>query len=348
MDRRTFLKSGGVAAAATATGAVSVAPSLAAPAIGSGQLKIRTALGPQFQKGYLRDRADRLALSLRNLSSGRVEIQFVETGDGVVQRLDGKDLQAYFGSEAEHLGTHPSFGFFAGLPGDQGLRPDDYKIWLSGGGGQLHWDAIAAEFGFKPFAVGHSGAAGLWSNTDLVLLEHLQGKRLFASGLTALIGQGLGLQISGTLTAADAIELPVGQTAALADGHIGQSKFWFADGIARNGHVLSFGLSLDLWEQLSDSDKALIEICTAEAYHQCVSEQMAHDREVAPVLLAHRGIQRRQWQDEVRRAIEHLSTQAAGQIAESSKESRDLYENYMYFRQSVKGNGKINTSVGLV
>ena len=348
MDRRTFLKSGGVAAAATATGAVAVSPSFAAPAIGSGQLKIRTALGPQFQKGYLRDRADRLALSLRSISSGRVEIQFVKMGDGVVQRLDGKELQAYFGSEAEHLETHSGFGFFAGLPGDQGLKPDDYKTWLNAGGGQLHWDAIAAEFGFKPFAVGHSGAAGLWSNSDLVLIEHLQGKRLFASGLAARVGEGLGLQLSGSLTAADAIEVPVGQTAALADGLVVQSKFWFADGIARHGHVLSFGLSLDLWEQLTDSDKALIETCTTEAYHQCVSEQLAHDREVAPVLLAHRGIQCRQWQDEVRRAIDHVSRQTVEQIAESSKESRDLYENYMYFRQSVTGIDRIGTSVGLV
>lgn len=348
MDRRTFLKSGGVAAAATATGTVTVNSSLAAPAIASNHVQIRTALGPQFQKGYLRDRADRLALSLRSLSSGRIDIQFVKTDEKLGQHLGGAEVQAYFDSESEHIGMHEGFGFFAGLPGDQGLKPDDFKTWLSAGGGQLHWDAIAAEFGLKSFPAGHSGIAGLWSNTDLVLLEHLQGQRLFTSGLAARVGEGLGFQISQSAAAADMIELPVGQTAALADGLTERSKFWFADGIARNGQILSFGLGLDLWGQLTDSDKALIETCTAEAYHQCVSEQMAHDRQVAPTLLAHRGIERRQWQDEVRRAIDHVSAQTVAQIAETSKESRALYENYMFFRQSVTGANEISNSVGLV
>ncbi len=348
MDRRTFLKSSGVAAA-TATSTVAAQQALAAPANIKQRIEIATALPSQFQSGYLRDRADQLALSIRSVSDGRIDVQFVETaGSGGAAAQTG-EAQAYFGTEADHLSLDSSLGFFAGLPGDLGLRPDEHKSWLTAGGGQMHWDAIAAELGLKSFAAGHSGPApGLWATNDLVLLEHIQGKRLLASGLTARVGERLGFAMTGSLGAADAVEVPLGRTAAIADGLIGKSRFWFADGIAQGGHVLSFGLSRDLWERLGDTDKALIETCTSEAYHQCVSEHAAHDREVAPVLMSHRGIERRQWQDELRRAISHASAQVVEEVADSSVNSRSLSENYMFFRRSVTGNPEIGNSVGLV
>ncbi|MEM9356312.1 MAG: hypothetical protein AAGB04_08865 [Pseudomonadota bacterium] len=348
MDRRTFLKSSGVAAA-TATGTVATQQALAAPAKIEQPIEIATALTPQFQRGYLRDRADRLALSMRSLSDGRIDVQFVEPASSGGQAVQTGQAQAYFGTESDHLSLDSSLGFFAGLPGDLGLKPDEYKSWLTAGGGQMHWDAIAGELGLKSFAAGHSGPApGLWATTDLVLLEHVQGKGLLASGLTAHVGERLGFAITASVDTADAVEVPVGRTAAIADGLIGKSKFWLTGGLSNGGHVLSFGLNRELWERLGNSDKALIETCTSEAYNQCVSEHVAHDREVAPVLMAHRGIERRQWQDELQRAIAHASAQVVEEVAGSSKQSRNLSENYMFFRRSVTGSSEIIDSVGLV
>ena len=349
MDRRTFLKSSGVAAAATATGTTVVQQATAAPAINKERIAIATALSPQFQKGYLRDRADRLALSLRSLSDGRINLQFIATGQSGGQAVGRGNHAAYFGTEAEHLKLDPSLGFFSGLPGDLDLKAEDFKAWLTVGGGQMHWDAISADFGLKSFAAGHSGPKpGVWSSSDLVLLEQIKGKTLSASGLSARVGERLGFELTANAAQADVVEVPTGPTAALADGLAGQSKFWFAEGIARGGQVLSFGINRSAWERLTSSDQAIIETCTSDAYHQCVSENAAHDRAVAPILLAHHGIQRRQWQDEVRRAISHVATQVVEEVAQTSQNSRVLYENYMFFRQTVTGDTEINNSVGLV
>ncbi|MEM8977570.1 MAG: twin-arginine translocation signal domain-containing protein, partial [Pseudomonadota bacterium] len=258
MDRRTFLKSSGVAAA-TATSTITAQQALAAPANVKQRIEITAALAPQFQRGYLRDRADQLALSMRSVSDGRIDVQFVDTTGSGAELARTGEVQAYFGTEADHLSLEPGLGFFAGLPGDLGLKPDDYKSWLTAGGGQMHWDSIAAELGLKSFAAGHSGPApGLWATTDLVLLEHVQGKRLLATGLAARVGERLGFAMAADIDAADAVEVPVGRTAAIADGLIGTSQFWLAGGITNGGHVLSFGLSRDVWERLDDADKALI------------------------------------------------------------------------------------------
>ncbi len=349
MDRRTFLKSSGGAAAATATGTVAANQAIAAPALLAERVDIVTALGSQFQKGYLRDRADRFALQLRSLSDGRINVTFTAT-DVQTENASGRsDIVAYFGTETEHLSRAPGLGFFSGLPGDIGLKADHFKTWLTSGGGQTYWDSISGEIGYKPFAVGHIGSApGLWSRTDLVLIEQITGKSLFASGLSARVGERLGFEIVDNARDAHAIEVPTGVTAALADGVVGQSQFWFSNGIAQQGQILSFGLNLSAWERLSASDKALIETCASDAYHQCADENAAHDRMVAPTLLSHHGIQRRQWQDEVQRAISHLSVQVVEEVAVSSNISRGLYENYMFFRQTVTGDAGIGNSVGLV
>ena len=336
MDRRSFLKSTGAAAAATATTAAAE-QSLAAPATSTEHLEIRTALGPRFQSGYLRDRADRLALRLREMSDGKILLALESSNDSGLDAVGRGTIDAYFGTEADHVSQHAAFAYVSALPGEFGLAPEHFNTWLNAGAGQMLWDEVAAEFGVKAFAAGHSGRRpGLWANAGDISLTALPSTSISTRGLAREVAFELGLDASATSAddTPDLLEPLVGTTAALTEM---SRRIWYSCGINQAGVTLSFGLSRTLWDGLTTADQALINSVTAEAFHQSVAEHDAHDKEVAPHLFTARGIERRQLPSDVARAISHVNARLIAENAAQSTTVARIHESYMQFRTTVTG-----------
>lgn len=338
MDRRTFLKSSGAAAAAASASTVAAEQAQAGSAnVTQLAEPIRTALPGPFAGGYLRDRADRLALRLRELSEGRINLRFEAFAGHGIDAVTSGAADAYFGCEADHIERHGALAYFSALPGDLALGPEHFTTWLSAGGGQMCWDATAGELGCKALAVGHSGRrTGIWSKSDVTNLADLSGQTIATQGLAVQVAQSLGLRpITGET--ADLTEPLMGPTAAVAVDGAGGRRFWLRDGLNRSGVVLSLGLALPLWEKLSDADRAMITTAAHEAFHQNVAEHDAHDRDVAPHLFDHHGIQKMPMPNDVRHAIDHASHEVIGDFATQNSAARRIHENYMMFRKNVVG-----------
>ena len=333
MDRRSFLKSTSAAAAATAT-AVAAEQSLAAPAVTTARVEVRTALGPQFQSGYLRDRADRLALRLREISGDALRLEFEATDGNGLDAIGRGTAEAYFGTEADHVLHHPALAYVSALPGEFGLSPEHFSTWLSAGAGQLHWDDFAAEFGVKAVAAGHSGRQpGLWAKAGDVSLSALQNTTISTFGLAKDVAIELGLK-AGDVNAAELVEPLTGTTAALTQL---EHRIWYSNGFNQAGVALSLGLSRNLWDRLSLSDQALLTGVATEAYHQSVAEHDTHDREVAPHLFSSRSIARRQLPTDITRAISHVSGRIIADIAGQNSTVARIHDSYMQFRSTVTG-----------
>ena len=159
MDRRDFLRTTGAAAVAagtTVTPAHAIGDAPAAPAVRSGSGCSRWARsgrsspgsGPGAAGASHRD-GHRRPLSHR----GR---------DG------NAEADLTYGGAGRHASLHPAFAFFAGLPFGQGLDAAAQHAWLAVGGGEMLWDELAAELGFKPLLAGHTGpSAGVWAGARL-------------------------------------------------------------------------------------------------------------------------------------------------------------------------------------
>ena len=334
MDRRSFLKSTSAAAAATAT-TVAAEQSLAAPAVTTAREEIRAALSPRFQTGYLRDRADRLALRLREISDGALRLEFEMTDDHGLDAVGRGAAVAYFGTEADHVAHHPALAYFSALPGAFGLTPEHFSTWLSAGAGQLHWDEAAAELGVKAFAAGHSGRQpGLWATTDDIALAALPDLTVSTSGIAKIVAGELGLKVNGANIASDLVEPLAGTTAAMTEM---DHRIWYSNGFNHAGTALSLGVSRALWDRLLQSDQALLTSVATEAYHQAVAEHDAHDREVAPHLFAARNIARKQLPNDIARAISHVSSQVLVDLATQGSTVARIHESYMQFRSTVTG-----------
>ncbi|MGI9424806.1 MAG: hypothetical protein ACR2PA_16540, partial [Hyphomicrobiaceae bacterium] len=255
---------------------------------------------------------------------------------------------AYFGTEADHIAQHPAFAYFAGLPGEHGLSGDHFATWLTAGSGQLHWDQLADGFGIKALPVGHSGRApGLWAKADLDRLPDIAGRTINASALATAVAKEFGA-VPAAGDDGDLREVPMGITAAVADGVTKHHKVWFPDGIHWQGLAQSFGMQAGLWHGLSDSDRAIISSCASESYHQCLAEHDAHDKAVAPHLFASQGIARRPLPDDVRRAIAHVAEGLVLHAATQHEATANVHESYMLFRQSFVGDPPIGVAGALV
>ena len=336
MDRRTFLKTGGAAVATTAT---SAHQAVAQPAILSRTAPLLTVLGSHCEAGYLRDVADRFALKLRQASDDRIRLDFITvTDDGFAAVRDGR-ANAYFSAEADHIDHHPALTYFGNAASDTGLKADHYSTWLSAGGGQMHWDDLAYDFGIKTVAAAHTGRRnGLWCTDDLSSIADFSGRTLDGPKLTCRLGAALGLSARQTSAdGASVVEAMMGATAVLAMNRAPNARIWFRNGFHPAGLVFGFGLARSLWDGMPQSDQALVNGVAFETFHSSVAEHNAHDQEVLPHLLNARGIRADTLPDDVRRAIAHVSDEHLRTICHEDGTASRVHDSFMTFRKTATG-----------
>ena len=227
MDRRSFLKTTTAAAAATAaiaprarseSTAASDSCSTSAPAIHAGTRDLVLAMPWRESVSGPADQGFRIARRLEAALDGRFRIVPRYHGHGGVEAVMTAEADLYFGTENHNLSLHPAFAYFAALPGAGVFNADDLAAWLTIGGGQEHWDDLAAEFNIKPFLAGHLGRwPGLWSSRPVDSLADLAGQRVAVQGLARDVMRGIG---------AEPVHVPAEDlAAALRSGDIAAAEY---------------------------------------------------------------------------------------------------------------------------
>ena len=188
MDRRKFLATGALGAAAT---------SLAAPALAQSvrEWKLvsawpRNLPGPGVAAQTLADR-------ITTLSGGRINVTLYSAGEivpgnGVFDAVSEGTAElyhavpAYWGSKSKGILLFGSQPF--------GLRADEQFGWMYHGGGQALYDEMYGRFGIKPFLCGNSGPqwAG-WFKNEINSVEDLRGLRFRTTGIASQMAAKLGM-----------------------------------------------------------------------------------------------------------------------------------------------------------
>ena len=333
MDRRGFLKTTGAAAVAAGAATPAAAGSTDAPAaLAITSDAQRLTLTSAWAAGLPGFDPARLARRIETATDGRFRIE--------AAALDtDSDLSFAYPSHA----THPAFAFFAGLPGMQGLAAPLAHAWLAFGGGQMLWDELAAPFGFKPLAVGHTGAsAGLWASVRLERPSDLSGIALHVAGLAGEVVRALG---------AAPVELaPEAVRPALANGRLAAAEWLgphaaaapdlqplalrrYERGINHSGQMLALNVRKSLWDKLGAADQAIIEACAAQEFHLSLAEGRTH------ALIAREMATSAKWPlqvafaPELSTALEQAAADVVHQSAEGDAQSRRIHDSYQAFRR---------------
>lgn len=347
MDRRDFIKSTGLTAAAVASGATTAAAldrratPVAAPNIATGIRELRVAAPwPQTGRGF-DDSARRLAQSIATLSDGRLRLTFAARPQGLAAMTAG-DADVYHGAGHDFIALNPAFAYFAGLPGKSGVQPTYLNAWLAAGGGQQLWDDLSDKHGFKPLFAGHAGARSkLWSRTPIANLEALQGLRVAAAGLTATIAGDLGATPVATASADLGAALAGGRIDAVewggtisgfgADLHR-SARFCYRRGLAHGGFAAVLAVRTDVWTSLTAGQQALVAAAASQELNTVVAESLSVSAKLRNALSDQQGITFAPMPVDVVAASASAAARAVASLAQSGPDAARIHANYTAFK----------------
>lgn len=341
MDRRTFLKSTGAAAAATAAatsaGAREKAPgaapeaSPAAPAILTGSRRLSVMAAPVARIGEGAHAALRgLARALSLVTDGRIGLDIIEQDRGV-ELVQRGEADAYLGVEGDDLDQRPALLAFTGLPAALDDTPGLYRPWLAAGGGQDVWDTIAAGYGIKPLLAGQIETI-LWATdqpTELrPVLSHL---RQGARGFDRILGETADATMSvDTLMFAITPCSPGAVMATLASGATPDLRQAFT-GWSSPLH-LTLGIRRSLWDDLPAADRLLIEALVAAEGARLEAERTAEQMAVREIMQARGARLLSGPPPSLRFAWQTAALVARTRILQNEPEAQRAFASYTAFR----------------
>ena len=339
MDRRQALKTAALAGVATAASA------LPKPALSQGVRQLRMATTwPKNLPGQGTS-AERMAQNIAKWSEGKITMRVYGAGE-LVPAFECYDAagsgvcEMYHGADYYWQGKSKALNFYSTVP--FGLTGTESNAWLLSGGQEL-WDEVAAQFNLKSFPASNTGVqmAG-WFNKEINGPDDFRGltmrmpglggeviSQLGATAVTLPAGEIFQALQSGTI---DATEF-VGPWNDLTLGFYQVAQYYYWPGIHEPATLASCGINLDVWNDMSDWEKSIIEAATRYENDLLTTEFDTNNVRALDQLINEHGVQLKRMPDEVIA----LMREAAGDVIETAGNSdpltKKVYDHWSAFRE---------------
>lgn len=343
IGRRKLLAGGALGAAALASGCD--CGDIAAGEIGqiSGQRRRELKMVTTWPKDFpgLGTMAERTARFITEMSGGALRVRVFAAGElvGAFEAFDAVSTGAadlYHGAEYYWVGKNQGFPFFTAVP--FGMTATEIMAWTEFGGGQQLWDELAARFRIKPFAAGNTGhQLGGWFKRPIESLEDMRGLKIRMPGIGGEVLRRIGAsavalaggEIYQALQsgAIDGTEW-VGPWNDLAFGFYREAKYYYWPGIHEPGAQLSVGVNLDLWEDLSLSEKTIIASACHRANHLAIAEYGHYNAVALEQLVREHGVELRQMPQDVLKALAEATRAVLAELAAGDDITRRIFDSY--------------------
>ncbi|WP_136443891.1 TRAP transporter substrate-binding protein [Pacificoceanicola onchidii] len=330
------------------------ASALAAPAIAQGKKELRMLMAWPKNFPGLGTSADRFAQRVNTLSDGSISVKVFGAGE-IVSPFEVLDAVASGAGDITHdtsyywLGKDPAFVYFAVVP--FGLTADEHMTWLKFGGGQELWDKLGAQHGVKPLAVLNTGAQmGGWFKEEINSADDLQGKKVRYPGIGGQMLSELGaiptnipggelftaLQ-SGTI---DGLEW-VAPWNDLAFGFHRVAKHYYYPGFHEMGHSLSSYINLDVWNDMSELEQAIIQNAADAEYSVGLAEFNARNNAALSQLVNEHGVELHQWPEDIVSKMQEILPRVMADHAAKSEMATEVAASWTEFRDQQRAWGNV-------
>lgn len=341
MDRRSFMKSAGLAAGA----GLAAAPL----AIAQGRMQLKMVTTWPKNLPAIGVGAQRVCDQIGAMTEGRITVTLYGDGELVpafeaFDAVQNGTADMYQGAEYYWQGKHKAFNFFTTVP--MGLVASEHNAWIHHGGGQALWDELSAGFNIKPFLAGNTGAqmAG-WFRKEVHSVEDLKGLNFRMPGFGGEVLRRVGMNVvnlpgseifpalqAGTL---DATEW-VGPWLDQAFGLHRVARYYYGPGFHEPGAALSVGINKTLWDKLSATDQAIIKAACQAENGNMYDEINARNGPALEQLVREHGVQLRRLSDDIFKAF----ADAAGDLIPTLIDDdigRRVLDSFLNARRSIGG-----------
>jgi TRAP-type mannitol/chloroaromatic compound transport system substrate-binding protein len=322
------------------------AQTLPAPAIAQGakELKMGTSWTQKGMSG-LQSGAERLAKSITALSDGRLKVT-VYPANSLVDPFEVFDAVAAGVADMYHSDDYyfdsksPALNFFSAVP--YGLAADELCSWILFGGGQELWDEVAGQFSIKPLMALNTGVQmGGWFNRAINSPEDFKGLRYRMPGLGAEVLRRMGATVVTTpggeivnalqSGAIDASEW-VGPWLDLELGLDKAADYYYYPGFHEPGTNSTLGINKALWDELTPSERALIEAAAQAEVTRSLTQFNAENVKALKTLRADNRIKILRFNNELIKKFGRLSKEVLADTAAKDPLTRKVHDSYMAFR----------------
>jgi TRAP-type mannitol/chloroaromatic compound transport system substrate-binding protein len=337
MQRRKFLRTAGVATAATA---------VAAPAIAQSMPELKWRMTSSFPKSLdtLFGGAESFAKKLAALTDNKFQVRVFAPGEVVpaLQALDAvqnNTVEMCHTASYYFVGKDLTFGFDAGVP--FGLTARQQNAWmLQGGGLQLMRDFMA-EYNAVPFPAGNTGVQmGGWFRKEIKSLDDVKGLKMRIPGIGGQVWAKLGAvpqQIAGgeiypslERGAIDGAEW-VGPYDDEKLGFYKVAPFYYYPGFWEAGTQISLIVGKQHWDALPAGYKTAVETVAADIN----GEMMARYDHLNPQALRRvlaAGAQLRPYPRDMLAAAWKATHELYDEISAKNAKFKKVYEPWKAFR----------------
>ena len=305
MDRRSFLKAsafgGGAAAAST----------LAAPAIAQGQRTLT--MVTSWPRGFavLDDAATYFQEMVGAMSDGQLTIDKKAPGElvGALEVFDAVSsgqADLYHSADYYFIGQHPGYAYFTAVP--FGGTAQEVTNWYYHGGGEELHDELGQIFNLKGLLAGNSGSqSGGWFRNEINSAADFNGLKFRMPGLGGKVLGKLGASVQNipggelyqalSSGALDGLEW-VGPMADERAGFQEVAKVYYTAGFHEPGSALAASMNLDVWNELTPQQQAIVRNASMATTLYQLSETLANNGAALSRLQA-QGVKTLQFSDDV-------------------------------------------------
>jgi TRAP-type mannitol/chloroaromatic compound transport system substrate-binding protein len=337
MQRRRFLKTAGLGAAAATT--------LAAPAIAqSGEIRWRLATSWPKSLDTLHGGAEHMAKRVHDLTGGKFQIR-VFAGGEIVPALQVLDAVQANTVEMAHtasyyfFGKDPSFALDCAVP--FGLNCRQQNAWMTFGGGRDLVNEFFKDYSTYTIPCGNTGAQmGGWFRKEVKTVADMQGVKYRIGGYGGRVMAKIGVvpqQIAGgdiypalekgTIDAAEW----VGPYDDEKLGFNKVAKYYYYPGWWEGGTQVSAYVNLGQWNGLSAENKAIVEAACAEANTWMMAKYDAQNPAALRRLVAG-GAVLRPFSREIMQACLNAANELNDEVSDTNPRFKKIYDSYRRFR----------------
>ncbi|MDG1456911.1 MAG: TRAP transporter substrate-binding protein [Pseudoprimorskyibacter sp.] len=319
MDRRSFLKTSALGGSAAA------ASTLAAPAYAQGKRTLT--MVTSWPRGFavLDDAASYLEQYVSALSDGQLTIDKKAPGElvgafEVFDAVSSGQADMYHSADYYFIGQHPGFAYYTAVP--FGGTAQEVSNWYYHGGGQDLHDELGSIFNLKGLIAGNSGSqSGGWFRKEITSAADFNGLKFRMPGLGGQALGKLGASVQNipggelyqalSSGALDGLEW-VGPMADERAGFQEVAKIYYTAGFHEPGSALAANVNLDVWNDLSDHHKSILNIASQAVTQYQLAETLSNNGAALARLQA-QGVKTLQFSDDVWDAFGSASAEVMDQ-----------------------------------
>ncbi|MDB5805532.1 MAG: dicarboxylate transporter-DctP subunit [Betaproteobacteria bacterium] len=337
MQRRDFIKHGGIAGVLAAS---------SAPAFAQSAPEIKWRLTSSFPKSLdtIYGAAEQMAKRVAEATDNKFQIHVFAAGEIVpgLQVLDavqngtvemGHTVSYYY------FGKDPAFAFDAAVP--FGLSPRQMNAWMTEGNGTKLTREFFAKYNVLNFPLGNTGAQmGGWYRKEIKTVADLKGLKMRIGGFAGAVMAKLGVipqQIAGGDIYAslekgtiDAAEW-VGPYDDEKLGFNKVAKYYYYPGWWEGGPQVSGYVSQKAWGSLPKNYQAILQAAMAEAHTDMTSKYDARNPTALKRLVA-TGTQLRPFSKAVLDACYQAALEVYEETGAKNPMFKRMYEDMVKFR----------------